>query len=281
MVDNTALNQECDKLQQAFWGNKNSDDPNQKVSLNDCLGDVDRCWQQHSKDVPEEVDALYNKLLVSTRFFVNFSEPFLCASATSNDVSEKKDGEPINPNTILTQYLEAYIEVMEQGSQYNLANADIKGFWKLPLELWQQQLSILGELPEPFVQFIKSSTAEGNTNTEIFTEAFIDACDRYLEVVKEYQSAYLAMSLRAAKGMLTQLQRHQAKDHYSADTVCQLWMDTWIEVFEKHYADFVRDDDYSKLYADVINSWMLVIQQTEKLITPWLKAMNMPTRDDV
>lgn len=261
MEDNTALNQEWNRLQQEFWdktgGNKLQSDP----SLNGWLDTVDDYWRKQVKDAPDEVDSLYQKLLSSSRFFVNFSEPFL------SSVNEKSNSD--NPSSILAGYLETYVEAVEKGQSFEEGSVDIKGFWKLPFQLWQQQLSILGELPETFLKFIQVSSEENFGNDE-----FIDACERYLDVLQEYRSAFLNMSMQAALSLAKRLQAEDEIQH-SVEEINAIWID----VFEKHYADFVRDTSYSKLYAEVINNWMLLIQQTEQLITPWLKAMNMPTRE--
>ena len=70
------------------------------------------------------------------------------------------------------------------------------------------------------------------------------------------------MTLDASKEMLQQLEAVN-----EAVLLNQIFT-SWIDISEKYYADFVRSSEYPKLYADVINAWMVLIQQTQQLVVP-------------
>ena len=243
-------------MQQAFWG---IDAQAKNTSFDDWLNTVDSWWKAQSGNSPQSVNALYNKLLSSSRFFIHFTEPFTSSIGAENAT---------DPSKILVKYLELFIEAMEKDET---ASETIKGFWKLPLDMWQQQLHALSNFPDSFLHFATLNGAE-EANPE-FTLAF----KNYLNTLEAYQAAYIAMSLQAASALMKRLDSQNSPTPLSAQAICSLWTD----IFEEHYELFIRDQAYPRLYADVINHWMILIQQTEILITPWLKAINMPTRDDL
>lgn len=256
MVDNTALNKEWIRLQEEFWGNQGANENDYNLPFHEWFKNIDDYWQGNIKDASNEVNSLYQKLFSSSRVFYNFSEPFV---ASNN--KEK-------PESIISEYLESYIETIEKA----LANGGTSfenNFSNNHIQLWQQQFNHFGELPESFLKLIKSAS-ENNFGSD----EFVQACESYIKVFAEYQSAYLVMTLDASREMLQQLQAVN-----EADTSVNQIFTLWIDISESYYAGFVRSSDYPKLYADVINAWMVLIQQTQQLVVPWLEAMNLPTRD--
>jgi len=259
MEDKESLNQH--KWQQAFEHMSEDQKQQHAFSANNWLKDIDDWWQTQPGTVPESVDALYQKILFSSRFFINFFEPFA--------TSENKNTEP---TTVLIKYLEIFVQSIEKGSEIQLeANEKIKGFWALPFDIWQQQMSILSGFPKSFFQFAGQQSVDEDCYSE-----FYHAFQNFIKTLHNYQSAYMAMSMDAAMELMQQLQDQNSNCCTTRQT-CTIW----IELFEKHYAKFVSNDAYSKLYAEVINNWMLLIQQTKQLITPWLSTMNMPVTSDL
>lgn len=260
MEDKESLNQ--NKWQQAFEHMSEARTQYHAFSANNWLEDIDDWWQTQPGKVPESVDDLYQKIFFSSRFFINFFEPF---ATSENKITE--------PTSVLIKYLEIFVQSIENGSEIQPgANEKIKGFWVLPFELWQQQMSILSGFPKSFFQFAGLKPPLDDESSSGFYHAF----QSFTRILHDYQAAYVAMSMDAAMELIQQLQ-DQNSNHYTSRQTCTIW----IELFEKHYAEFVSNDAYSKLYAEVINSWMLLIQQTKQLITPWLITMNMPVSSDL
>jgi len=258
MEDKEPLNQ--NKWQQTFEYMNEDQKQYHAFSANNWFEDIDNWWQTQPDTVEESVDDLYQKILFSSRFFMNFFEPFV--------TSEKKMAKPAAE---FINYLEIFIQSIENGSTIQQeANEHIKGFWALPFEIWQQQMSVLSGFPKSFFQFADQQRVDDD-----YPE-FYHAFQNFIKTLHNYRSAYLTMSIDAAMELIQQL-RNQNSNHCTGRQICTLW----IELFEKHYAKFVSDDAYSKLYAEIINSWMLLIQQTKQLITPWLTAMNMPVTSDL
>jgi len=257
MVDNTALNNDWIRLQEEFWGNQGANEKGNDLPFNEWFKDVDDYWQGNIKDASNEVNSLYQKLFSSSRVFFNFSEPFVASSY-------KKE----KPESILSEYLESYVETIEKAFA-NGGTSYENNFSNNHIQLWQQQFNHFGELPESFLKFIKSASENSVANDE-----FVKACESYIKVFAEYQSAYLVMTLDASREMLQQFQGMN-----EADTSVNQIFTLWLDISERNYAGFIRSSNYPELYADVINAWMVLIQQTQQLVVPWLEAMNLPTRD--
>jgi hypothetical protein len=212
------------------------------------LKEVDDGWKLQPGNVSESVDSLYRKLFFSSHFFIGFLEPF----EVSNDKID-------NPGNILVNYLQIYLEFMENNRDIiTETNELLKGFWALPLDVWQQQMGFLEGFPDSFFKSAEHEMKDDNDSAE-----FTCACEHYLLAFQNYQFAYITMTIDAVTDLMPQLQ-NQNCNHYSIQKICNIW----IELFEKHYADFVSKDEYSHLFAEMINSWMLLIQQTKTSGTP-------------
>ncbi len=164
MVDKTSFTQEWIRMQQTFWDRYDNQQENNEISLNQWLKDVEWHWQKQATDVPTSVSTLYERLLFTSHVFVNFAEPFIDVNDESKD-----------SGTVLVEYLEVFLEALEQedGLDY-----DVKGFWKLPFELWQQQIDSLGGFPDSFLELVKHLIRD-----EEFNEEFTQAGQNYLEAL--------------------------------------------------------------------------------------------------
>ena len=142
------------------------------------------------------------------------------------------------------------------------------GLLNTHFEFWQQLDSFAG-LPDGFLEFIRASS-----DFDYGDEEFVRTFDNTVKVFTKYQIAYLTMTMGASREMLQILQETQ-----SAETTLNELISTGITVFEKHATEFFKCSDYPQLYADIVNNWMLMIQQIERFILPWQNIMNVPSRD--
>jgi rubrerythrin len=51
----------------------------------------------------------------------------------------------------------------------------------------------------------------------------------------------------------------------------------WIDANEEVFASYVTNEDYSKLYSELVNSFVKFKKQSNELSDDILKALNMPT----
>jgi len=243
MACNESSDQNQGSWQQIFLNREEVQGAHDGFLPNNWLKGVEDWWKTQPGLVAESVDSLYHKLLFSSRFFINFLDPFVA----SNDKVDV-------PACVLVNYLEIFLQSIENNRDINTkTNEKAKGFWALPFDIWQQQIGFLKSVPESFFQF-----ADREQDDDISTES-TRAYQRYLQALQNYQSAYVAMMMDAATDLMQQVQ-HEKSKYYTTQKICTIW----IELFEKHYANFVSNDEYPHLYAEVMNSWMFLIQQTKK-----------------
>ena len=254
MLDNTLLNKEWLALQEKLWGSEGEVNHAFDASVNDWLENTNAFWKTHFKDAPIETHSLYQKLHNCVQLYCSICKP----AFTSID-------QHTSPENLLSQYLQTYVQNVEKALQ-NDTDKTLSGVLDANYKLWQLQLGTVIELPEGFLDFLKSS------QTHTFADdAFEKTCDKTLEAFINYQTAYLNMTLDASRDMLNFLKHTQYKD-----SSINALLGSAIEVFEKHSAAFIRRSDYPRLLADLINNWMLLIQQIERFIQPWQNVMFMP-----
>ena len=296
MVENTPFNDEWNKLQEAFWDNVGSsftdmpnsapdvhgaNPPHQSSLFNQWLNNVDKCWQDHAQVTSGDIDSLYNKISTSSRFFFNFTE-----SMASN-----KQGETVD--VLIAKYLEEFTDKTadrttenvtsdfsqnsqnetyknkstgyQKGKQPNIS--EINAFWKLPLANLQQQSAFF----TPHNQTLKYLS--GFLGDAVNNPEFSAALEAYLNALQEYQRVFFNLFTAAAKQTVEAL-RANNDEPASAKQIMTLWL----ELLESHYLNLVVADNYSKVYANVVNSWMLVIDKSNKSFAEFMQANMSSTK---
>ena len=257
MLDNTLLNKEWLAMQEKLWGREGEVNHAFDTSLNDWLENTDAFWKSHFKDAPIETHSLYQKLHNCIQLYSS-----ICGPGFSSNQQQT------NPDTAFSHYLQTYIQNVEKALQ-DETDSTLSGLLDTNYKLWQQQLGTVIDLPDGFLEFLKSSQAHYFAD-----QVFEKACDNTLEAFTNYQTAYLNMTLDASREIL-----HLLKNKQSKDSSINALLTSAIAVFEKHSAAFIRHSDYPRLFADLINNLMLMIQQIERFIQPWQNVVNMPKRD--
>ncbi len=257
MAEDIPILNEWIKMQEEFFGKYKTQNESNNVLLNEWLESVDIWWKKHSKDSPNTVNSLYKKLLFSSNYFVSFAEPFISIEHNTTDARH-----------VLVKSFELFLESVSK--DYS-AKSNIKGFWKLPFEVWRQQLAVLGKLEENFLKLLHNSTKES-----CLSEDYIEAAENYLKSLNRYQSGFLNMAIQAATQLIEKIERIADDKQLSYQCIRSLWAD----IFDKHYNVFVRSSEFPQLQANVVNSYMLLALKSEELFSPWLKSLNIPERQD-
>lgn len=258
MNQKTSSKQDWSDLYQSFWGSNDSPESVDHIDLQHWAKQLDGWWQTHSASQSESINALYERLHNSNQFFGNFAEPFL---KSQNDSNRDTD-----PAKILSSYLEHYLDALTTDD----ASA-VKGFWVLPVILWKQQLDFLGgswpkdvEKLEEYFQLFRKDTK------------LVNAYNQYLESLKQYQTAFVSMSLGAANKLMQLLEETAAKPPNIEHIIA-----SWVAIFECEYAIFSHSDAYAKLYGNLINTWMHLIQLNQQFFRPWCDAFGAYDDDRV
>lgn len=295
MVENTPFNDEWNKLQKTFWDNVGSSfkdfpntasdsqgakQPQQSSLFNQWLNDVDKCWKNHAQVSSGDIDSLYNKVSTSSRFFFNFTE-----SMTSN-----KQG--VTADVLIAKYLKEFTdkatntatESVTSRSSKNKTDenkstghqkdkhsdiSEINAFWKLPLANWQQQSAFFTS-QNPLLNSLSDFLGDAVNNPE-----FSAALEAYLIALQEYQRIFFNLFTAAAKQTVEAL-RANNDEPASAKQIMTLWL----ELLESHYLKLIAAENYSQVYAKLVNSWMLVIDKSNKSFAEFMQANMASAQED-
>ena len=284
MVENTSFNDEWNNLQKTFWDNVGSsfkDLPNaapdvqganhthQSSLFNQWLNNVDKCWQDHAQVSSGDIDSLYNKVSTSSRFFFNFTE-----SMASNKQGETAD-------VLIAKYLKEFTDQKTAKASENDASdtfhnntvenksigqqndnpSDINALWKLPLANWQQQFAFFASQNQSLNAF-SYFLGDAVNNPE-----FSAAIEAYLIALQEYQQVFFNLFIAAAKQSVEAL-RANNDEPATATQIMTLWLD----ILETHYLKLISLENYSQVYAKVVNSWMLVIDKSNKSFAEFMQV---------
>ncbi len=286
MVENTPFNDEWNKLQKTFWDNVGSNfvdlshptsnskidghsvtQPPQSPLFNQWLTDVDKCWQDHAQVSSTDIDSLYKKLSSSSRFFFNFTE----------SVTSMKQGE--TADVLIEEYLKGFANKTSDNktssedtssqpntdsfnsTDKNAGNStDINAFWKLPLENSQH------------AAFFTNQQQSLSTLSSLFEDAvnnpeFSAAVKAYLVALQKYQLVFFNLFITAAKQAVETLKTFNGNPASPKQI-----MTIWLEVLENNYMLLISEDNYSQAYADVVNSWMLMVSKSNKPFAEFMQA---------
>ena len=306
MLENSTFNTELNKLQKTFWDNVELKKDNSPAIplvplFEQWLIDIDKCWQDHEKVASDDIDSLYKKLSSSSRFLFNSSSFTVADKQVENadalvtsylegvsDVSEETTA-GLNKNNI-------------KGSNDKKSHAfDINAVLKLPFGSWQQEAAILAiqgtdrisnSVPVQFAKLQESVDvgskilAEGFKQPDIRNNSdnpdskdnpdtpnnqdnpdFSAALENYLVALKEYQRLFFNLFTTTAKELLELIRLN--KDEQASPTQI---MTTWLEVLETNYEELISSSEYSQVYANIINSWMLMLSKSNQSFTEFMQS---------
>ncbi|WP_299873462.1 poly(R)-hydroxyalkanoic acid synthase subunit PhaE [uncultured Cocleimonas sp.] len=286
MVENTSFNDEWNNLQNTFWNNVgssftnlpqsasdagvgagNSNQSSQSTFFNQWLNDVDKCWQNHAQTNSGDIDSLYKRVSSSSRFFFNFTE----------SMATNQQGETVE--VLIEKYLKEFTDKSsvfvaptvnkptenEADERLNTNqkdnNSDINSLWKLPLVNWQQQAALFSSQNKS-LNFLSSFLGDTADNPE-----FSAALNAYLIALQEFQREFFNLFIVAAKQTVEALKALNDKPASAKEI-----MTLWLELLETQYLELIAAEHYSRVYANVVNSWMLVIDKSNKSYAEFMQA---------
>ena len=297
MVENTPFNDEWNKLQKTFWDNVSSNFTNsssdfvsgehsayqsqQSSSFDLWLTDVDKCWQDHAQVSSTDIDTLYKKLSSSSRFFFNFTESVssIKQDETAEVLIEKylegfanktSDDNASATNASVNNEASAKNEADQESSSEPNADlfnsTDINAFWKLPLENTQQHAA-----------FFTNQQQSLNTLSSLFEDTvknpeFYAAVKAYLVALQEYQLVFFNLFIEAAKQAVETLKTNNKNLQKNKSASPKQIMTIWLEVLETNYMLLISEDNYSQAYAEVVNSWMLMVSKSNKPFAEFMQT---------
>jgi len=303
MLENSSFNHEWNKLQKIFWddaGSKFTEKKNfqpkggarapaQYASLFDqWLKDVDKCWHEHAQETSGDIDSLFKKISSSSRFFFNFSEFFIASNQDETaDILVSKYLETITNVSKAKETKESAPDLIDKNSDninYKSSNNknnndfDLNAFWKLPLENWQQQAALFPtqvttqiENQQQSVKAISPFLVTAANNLE-----FSAALEAYLIALQKYQQVFYRFFTKAVEEVVDALRANN--NELASPTQI---MTTWLEVFEVNYMALISGTEYSQVYANVVNSWMLMLSKSDQSFAEFMASAPSQSSEQV
>ena len=212
------------------------------------------------------------------------------------------------PAEAINQWMDQLKQSLQQfGSMPGFDGSDINGFmkqWFNPTSSWQQMTAGLAPMNQGAWQ-IPGMNMAGMMNTPSFNLGeMIDPLGTLLEApgvgyfrepqAKQQKGLQLALDYQQANQAFNQaflrvatesIQGFQARIlKIDADTVpksLRELYDLWVEISEKHYAEFAMGEEYQELYGDMVNRLMIMKKHYSEIADDMLRAMNLPNTREV
>ena len=268
MKENKSFNDEWNKLQKAFWENVGAKFVNSSYSIDQqqsplfkqWLSDVDKCWHENNEITSTEIDALYQKISSSSRFFINFTETVSSTKlAETTEVLYEKVLDGFNPDK---QTNDENSSGQPNTSAVDSTNsfADINSIWGNPSNfIVSQQQSFKN---------VSGFFEDSSNNPE-----FDAAVKVYLTALQKYQLVFFDFFKASAIQTVETLKNN--RDKLNSPTQ---FMSVCLEVLEDNYMLLILEEGYSQAYAEVVNSWMLMISKSSKSFADFMQSSSSSNR---
>lgn len=207
-----------------------------------------------------------------------------------------------DPMSAIQKWIESVISML-QNNPMNAAAMNPEAFgglmnhWMAPAGLWQQMADNMTAATGPW-QMPAMSGLAFNMGEAIdplgkmlqtpgigFFREPQEKQQLGIQLMMEYHKANMAFNqafIRVAIESLSDLKNHlMTLKPEEIPTSLRALYDLWVEISEKHYAEFAMSDEYPALYGDMVNRLMAVKKHYQELVNETLSAMNLPTSDEV
>lgn len=207
-----------------------------------------------------------------------------------------------DPMTAIQQWIDSVITMLQSNPMHAAAmNPDAFGglmnHWMAPAGFWQQMTNNLGTAAGPW-QMPSMSGPAFNMGEAIdplgkmlqtpgigFFREPQEKQQLGMQLIMDYHKANLAFNqafIRVAIESLNDLKQHLMElKPAELPTSLRALYDLWVEISEKHYADFAMSQQYPELYGDMVNKLMAVKKHYQEMVNDAFEAMNLPTHSEV
>lgn len=244
-------------------------------------------WQAWSASISETHQPLFKKFFEQGQNYFRLSEEFMKV------FQAVFTNETLNNNETLL-WEQGFATLREKFKQL-LTNKDdqILGLGELPLESWQQTVSLLTNLTD---NLLSSSATEAAHLTQSVYEKFRQHAslshkgpkilETRMRLWRDYQQAqeeYIAWANKISLHTIDLLRDKIITMRQQGEPITQLRTvyDLWIDCGEETYFQAVRTDEYSQINARLLNSWMAWRQYECQQIDEILAILNIPNRQEM
>ncbi len=207
-----------------------------------------------------------------------------------------------DPMAAIQKWIDSVMSMLQNNPMHAAAmNPDALGglmnHWMAPAGLWQQMANNLGSTPSPW-QMPSMSGPAFNMGEAIdplgkalqtpgigFFREPQEKQQLGVQLIMDYHKSNLAFNqafIKIAIESLNDLKQHLMRlkpAEYPASL--RALYDLWVEISEKHYAEFAMSKEYPALYGDMVNKLMAVKKHYQEMVNDAFEAMNLPTHSEV
>ena len=267
--------QEWLKFQQEYWNKylSPSIDPNDK---GDWTHTIETWWQTFIPSLSSSNYEVVKKFIEQSQQYLFFGEEFI---KTYPGLSNAETSEW--QHFVETHFKEKFLALIVK------QNGMI--FGELPFKSWQQAFASFSSLSCDMLKLFdqKHFTQEEHPwfpwaghfirRWQEHMQERIHLWTSYQTAQEAYTNLFLKMSMNAVEQFSKKLLTPEENkiDHLRA------LYDLWIECSEEAYITIVKEDEYAKVQARLINSLVALKHSERKWIDEFLCALNVPTRKEL
>ena len=289
MIENSTFTDEYDKLQKLFWEKVDCNEKNSASLPLDPLfeqwfKDIDKHWKDHPKNTSDDIHSLYKKLSTSSQFFMNTAK--FSANAEPED----------NADAFVSYYLKSISKVSQVNSDdlhgvnlyrdsvnsledttsandENSIDFDFNTIFQLPVENFQPDVALFSNQASD--NYTDPSRQSNEDNPE-----FSSALEEYLKALNEYQQLIMNLLSTTAIDFFALIDSFKLNkdDQISSNLI----MSTCLEMLEANYKTLILGNEYSSVYAKVINSWVLMLSKSNVSLAKLMQSTKKyPSKPDL
>ncbi len=205
-----------------------------------------------------------------------------------------------DPMTAMQKWIESVISMLQNNPMNAAAmNPDAFGglmnHWMAPAGLWQQMADNMnagpwqmpamsgvalnmGEAIDPLGKALQTPGIgffrEPQEKQQLGVQLMID----YHKSNMAFNQAFIKVAIESLNDLKNQLMTLKPEEFPAS---LRALYDMWVEISEKHYAEFAMSKEYPVLYGDMVNKLMAVKKHYQELVNDLFEAMNLPTHSEV
>ncbi|MGY8813743.1 MAG: class III poly(R)-hydroxyalkanoic acid synthase subunit PhaE [Gammaproteobacteria bacterium] len=246
---------------------------------------LDFWWKSIEGEISDKNKPVMDAILNQSRIFYSITEYF----ATMINEIGAADKDTDEWQGILNRNIDQMKTMFDQYISDNTCTASAPSFmWAQPAESWKDVMSGISLFPDEIMEKIMQQGVKEfsdkllsmpgigiNSEYQDKLQTIISLWVVYQDNSNKYRQKFSELGKQAADKLRENILKKASKNEKitSLKEIYNMWIDANEEVF----ASYVTNEDYSKLYSELVNSFVKFKKQSNELSDDILKALNMPT----
>jgi class III poly(R)-hydroxyalkanoic acid synthase PhaE subunit len=230
-------------------------------------------WKSVGGQLPENNNQVFQSILDQSKVFYSISEQF---ASMLGDIAKQPQGSDDWQGVMNSHLgnLKSMFNKFQNGSP--LTSMAPGMMWVSPMEMWNQAMSSV--MPEDTMNKLLQVPGVG------LTKDLQEKTQKTLRLWNDYQinsqryNATFAMLGKEALDKLGQEILARAESDKKITSLKEIY-NMWIDTNEEVFAEYAQTEEYSKLYAGLVNSLVKFKAHYNGLTDDMLKTFNIPTSE--